>query len=160
MNAISVDGFIAKPDGDSDWVVDDDQFDAAIAEFGCLLIGHNTFKQYEGDLYPIDGAVTFVYSSVPTESTYENVKFVTGTPQEVLDKITTAGFNKVLLAGGGKVNGSFAKAGLITEMILDVHPLVLGDGIKLLGDFSGQLGLEFVGQKNFEQFIQLHYKTN
>lgn len=160
MNAISLDGFIAKPDGDSDWVTDDEQFDAAIAEFGCLLIGRKTFEQYEGELYPVDGAVTFVYTSDSKsfEDT-ENLKFLQGTPDEVLEQISRAGFSKVLLAGGGAINASFAAAELIQEIIVDVHPLTLGQGIRLLGDFTGSLDLELIAEKQYKGFVQLRYKV-
>ncbi len=159
MNAISIDGFIAKPDGDSDWVKDDEQFDAALVDFGCILIGHSTFTQYENDLYPIAGATTFVYTHDKTLTNTEGVQYVFGEPKDVLEQIQAAGFDKVLLGGGGKANASFAKAGLITDMILDVHPLVLGDGIRLLGDFDRQLKLELQSKQDFTDFVQLRYNV-
>lgn len=162
MNAISVDGFIAKSDGDSDWVVDDELFNKAIAEFGCILIGHTTFTQYEGVLYPVEGAVTFVYSSdasLQCTST-DNLKFVHGSPKEVLGQVTKAGFEQVLLGGGGKTNAAFAKAGLIDEMILDIHPLVLGKGVRLFDNSNNPLNLELSEHKQYSGFMQLHYKVN
>jgi dihydrofolate reductase len=159
MNAISVDGYIAKTDGDSDWVADDEQFDAAVGKYGCILIGHRTFTQYEGELYPIEGVTTFVYTHEKQQPAVPGVQFVFGEPAEVLQQVKAAGFDAVLLGGGGKTNASFAEAGLIDELILDVHPLMLGDGIRLLGDFSGELRLELLESHNYSGFVQLRYKV-
>ena len=47
--AISVDGYVAKKDGDSDWVspVDSVNFEQKIKETGCLIVGRRTFDQYQ-----------------------------------------------------------------------------------------------------------------
>ena len=51
--AISLDGFIAKPDGDSfSWVNQEDEarYDEAVKRYGCVLAGHKTYEEYKEDL--------------------------------------------------------------------------------------------------------------
>jgi hypothetical protein len=44
--AVSVDGFIADENGGTDWVKDDESFENICQEFGCIVMGHKTFKEY------------------------------------------------------------------------------------------------------------------
>lgn len=77
--AISIDGHIAKKDGDSDWVseVDSKIFEKKIKEAGCIVVGRKTFDQYYGDLYPIEGVTNIVLTTDATrQDKNENVIFV------------------------------------------------------------------------------------
>lgn len=164
MNGISLDGFIATPTGDSDWVLDGEEFEAYVRGVGCIIIGRLTFEQYHGDIFPIDGASNFVYTSNVkdfAELVDDNLHFVKGSPAEALDQLKKLGFEKVILAGGSKTNASFAQVGLIDEMILDVHPILLGEGKRLLGDYVLPLNLELMStQHNPKGFLQNHYKVS
>lgn len=65
----------------------------------------------------------------------------------------------MLLIGGGHVNGSFIQNNLIDEVFLSVHPLILGEGIKIFENFRKQVDLDFVGSEEMEEgLVQLHYK--
>jgi riboflavin biosynthesis pyrimidine reductase len=65
-----------------------------------------------------------------------------------------------LVAGGGKLNGSFMKEGLIDDIYLDVEPTILGNGIKLFGDRELEKKLRLIGMKRLSRNeIQLHYKV-
>lgn len=63
--ATSIDGYIAKKNGDSDWVseVDAANFEQKIKEMGCIIVGRKTFDQYQGDLYPVPDVTNIVLSS-------------------------------------------------------------------------------------------------
>ncbi len=47
--AVSIDGFIATNDGDSDWVLDDELFEKIVNEHGCIALGCTTFSLYLDD---------------------------------------------------------------------------------------------------------------
>jgi len=156
--AVSADGFIATKDGNSDWVLDDELFEKNVKDFGCIALGHNTFKQYENEIYPIDG-VDHLILATSGESSHKNVYFVMS-PEEAIKKARDLGHNKLLIVGGGKCNGSFDQAGLVDEIWLDIHPLILGNGIKLLGDFIGELKLELISsEQQPEGFIHSKFKN-
>ena len=159
--AISIDGYIAKKDGDSDWVseVDSKIFEKKIEESGCIVVGRKTFDQYYDDLYPVEGVTNIVLTNDATrQDKNENVIFVPS-PKEALQAANQKGHDMVLLIGGGHVNGAFIQDNLIDEVFLSVHPLILGEGIKIFENFRKQIDLEFVGSKEMEEgLIQLHYK--
>ncbi|OGL60963.1 hypothetical protein A2752_00510 [Candidatus Uhrbacteria bacterium RIFCSPHIGHO2_01_FULL_46_23] len=159
--AISIDGYIAKKDGDSDWVSEADSkiFEKKIEEAGCIVVGRKTFDQYYNDLYPVEGVTNIVLTNDATrKDKNENVIFVPS-PKEALQVAEKKGYDKVLLIGGGHVNGTFIQENLIDDVFLSVHPLVLGEGIKIFENFRKQVELNFVGSKEMEDgLVQLHYK--
>jgi len=159
--AISIDGYIAKKDGDSHWVSEADSkiFEKKIEEAGCIVVGRKTFDQYYNDLYPVEGVTNIVLTNDATrKDKNENVIFVPS-PKEALQVAEKKGYDKVLLIGGDHVNGTFIQENLIDDVFLSVHPLVLGEGIKIFENFRKQVELNFVGSKEMEDgLVQLHYK--
>jgi dihydrofolate reductase len=133
-NAISIDGFIAKIDGDSDWVSEYDipYFEEEMRKAGCIVIGRKTFEQFEGKIYPVNNIYNIVMTnSNISNSKYPNVLFTNASPKEIIQIAKEKGFESILLVGGGKMNGSFLKENLIDEIIVDIHPILLGEGIKM-----------------------------
>ena len=160
--AISIDGFVAKKDGNSDWVspVDSANFEQKIKEKGCIIVGRKTFDQYQGDLYPVKGVTNIlVTSNSSLKSEQDNVVYAQ-TPREAIKLAQGRGHNEALLIGGGTTNGLFLKEGLIDEVFLSVHPLILGSGIKLFEGVETDIKLEFLDQGGLgEGLIQLHYQV-
>src|SRR3972149_942623 len=160
--AISIDGYVAKKDGDSDWVseIDTKNFEREIKEKGCIILGRRTFKQYEGELYPVKDVTNIVLTTNSSiENSYPNVIYV-NSPKEAIETATNKGHDEALLIGGGTTNGLFFKEGLIDEVILSVHPLILGDGIKLFEDVEKMLELQLLNTEEIGNgIIQLVYKA-
>ena len=132
--AISSDGFIAKTDGDSDWVSPEDSvnFEQAIHDRGCLIVGRKTFEQFQGELYPVAGVINIVLTSQTAPTTQaKNVLFVSTGPQGVINLLQSQNIAQALLIGGGSTNAAFWNENLIDEIILSVHPLFLGQGLRL-----------------------------
>jgi len=154
--AISADGFIATPDSDSDWVKDMDLFEQTAREYGCICMGNTTFTQYQDDGFPMDGVQNLVLSRQGHKSTYPNVHYVQ-TVEQAMAKAKDLDFDKLLVIGGGQTNGSFMRAGVVGQLMLDVHPIVLGQGKKLLGDFDGQVQLRHTSTKEYPNFVCLGY---
>lgn len=145
--AITIDGFIAKVNGDSDWVsqVDTEYFEKAIENSDCVIVGKRTFEQYKDELYPVPVKLNIVMTSQPPSAkTYENVEFMSHEPIKVIEHLKSKGCENVLIIGGGKTNYSFMNAGVVDKLVVDIHPLVLGDGIRL-----------FAGEEMFKQFERL-----
>jgi dihydrofolate reductase len=85
--AISADGFIAKINGDSDWVseADADTFENKIKEAGVFIVGRKTFDQYYNDLYPIKDVLNVVLTTNKNrKSENKNILFTTKNPQEII----------------------------------------------------------------------------
>lgn len=142
-SAISIDGYIAKEDGDSEWVKDkDNDFMNLCKETACIVVGRTTFEQYYEDLYPIPNVLNVV---VTHEKDFEihhiNVK-PAHSMQEVKEYLESHQVPKAILVGGGTVNTSMLKENFIDEIILIVHPLILGKGIKLFENVEIEKELE------------------
>lgn len=158
--ATSIDGFLAKKDGDSDWVseVDTPIFEEKIKETGCIIIGNNTYKQFYQKIYPVKDVLNIVISSSDNPQFEDGVIFVK-TPNEAIQKATDKGFNSVLIVGGGKTNGSFLDENLVDEIYIDIHLLILGNGIKVFDGFDGERKVELLDQQKLSNGqILLHYK--
>lgn len=159
--AVSADGYIAKKDGDSDWVseIDSAIFNKKTKEIGCIVLGRKTFDQYHGQLYPVKGVTNIVVTTDKTRRSEEDVVFV-NSPQEVIQIAKEKGHDKLLLIGGGIVNGMFLNEGFIDEIFLDVHPLILGDGIKLFENCEVNIKLKLLEVKQLkENQVLLHYRV-
>jgi dihydrofolate reductase len=135
--AISLDGFIAKPDGDSDWVNDDKSFMQAIAEAGCIAVGRKTFAQFLESSYPVENAHNIVISnnSQPFNQSWDNVDYASNV-NESIEIAKSKGYKKLLAVGGAQIYTLFLNSGFANKLVVDVHPLLLGEGMKLFSDES------------------------
>lgn len=148
--AISLDGFIARKDGDSDWVTEEDEvmFEEEAKKAGCIIVGRKTFKQYEGEIYPIEGVKTYIVTSTPQAfEQSDSICYVPANAQKIRDMIAADGFTNALLAGGGETNGLFAQASMIDLVIVSIYPLVLGGGIRMLGSYEPRFKLRLTSSK-------------
>ncbi len=91
------------------------------------------------------------------KSDNSNLTFVTK-PSEALRFLKQQGLKEALIAGGGKLNGSFMKEELVDEIYLDIEPTVFGKGIPLFGDANFESKLQLINIKKLSgNEIQLHY---
>ncbi len=157
--AVSADGFIAGEGDDTSFVTKSEwaSFRRILKRTGNVIIGRRTYDILEkkgefaglGKLRVV--VVTRTRSDLPLGIT------TAPSPQAALD-LLKKDFRQVLVAGGGQLNASFMKEGLVDELYLDVEPVVLGKGIKLFGNDRLQAKLSLVGTKKLSaNEIQLHY---
>lgn len=161
--AVTLDGFIADLNGECySWINDEDEagYTQAIAEAGCVLLGRKTFDQYPKDFPPESGATAFIWTTREDLQDQERVKFVRGTAHEVLRQIADAGFSKIIVGGGGEVNGLLADAGLVDEIIVSIYNVTIGEGIPLFGFRKPTMKLELLETTNeIEGIVKNHYKV-
>lgn len=160
--AISVDGFITKGENDSDWVSDTDweQFHSYIKQSDAVIMGRKTMDQF-GDDFPIEGITNFVLSkNEKLHRDTQNLVITKTAPLELIDLIKKRNLMNILLIGGANTNQQFLEAGLIDEIVLSVHPLVIGRGLKLFGEFANQVNLQLVSNATFKnELVQIVYKV-
>jgi dihydrofolate reductase len=148
--AVTIDGYIAKTDGDSDWVspTDAENFDQVMHEYGCIIVGRKTFDQFQGDLYPVEGILNVVVTNTTDlKNESAGVYFIKPSAEDIVRLIMEKGHEKALLIGGGTVNGLFAKAGLIDELIVSFHPLAFVKGIHLFEGIETDMKLKLVSSE-------------
>ena len=158
--AISLDGFVAGPDHGLDWLFTDGdygykQFYAGVAG---LVMGRRTYDIVRGfGDWPYGDRPSWVFTRSPVPA-HENVTFVAGRPAELLPKIAAQAGGDLWLVGGGDLTASFMVAGLVDELILSIHPIVLGDGVRLFQRGIPRLDLELVNSETWASgLVQLTY---
>ena len=145
--AVTLDGNIAKADGNSDWPTEEDGnlFEEQVRNSGAVVVGRNTFDQYKGEVFPIQGATTYVWTHTPeTGEDCEGVEYISGSPHEVTASLEAEGINECVLAGGSITNDAFVSAGLVDEIIITIYPLLFGNGMRLLSGDSIDMKLELL----------------
>jgi dihydrofolate reductase len=134
--AVSLDGFIARPNGDYDWIVMDPSidFNAIFKEFDTAVMGRRTYEvlRAHGGHGELPGIDVVVFSRSLRAATYPGVRIVNDDPREVVAELKTRNGRDIWLYGGGVLFRSLLDAGLVDTVEVAVVPVLLGAGIPLL----------------------------
>ncbi len=153
--AISRDGFIAGKNDETPWSdASWDSFNTFVTSCDVVLLGKRTYQimKQDGDL--LDGPHYIVVTHDKKLDTNGLEKRVIHSPADMPRA------NKLGIIGGGDLNGRLAKMGVIDEMILDVEPIELKDGIRLFGKYDVPLRLTLMESRLVgEATIQRHYRV-
>src|SRR5829696_642103 len=134
--AVSLDGFIAGPTGDYDWIVMDPAIDFAafFAEFDTAVMGRRTYEAglVQGTDGSMKGLDVIVFSRTLAPAEHEGVRITNDDPRAVLPSLKEKPGRDIWLFGGGELFRSLLAAGLVDTVELAVIPVLLGDGVPLL----------------------------
>lgn len=146
--AISLDGFIAGPGDEMDWILDrmrtEVQFPEIMAATGAMLIGRRTHEVGKrlagepGNEPGYDGGPEFVLTHEPPDPPDPDVTFLSGDIGEAVATARSAAGGKNLEILGADVAAQCLRRGLVDEILVYVLPVLLGDGIR----FFSSPGLE------------------
>ena len=169
--ATSLDGFIARPDGDIDWLHrpeytlngEDFGYAAFIASVDALVMGRHTYEKILsfGGAWPYAGKHVIVLSSgqsaVPDELA-GRVEVLALPPAEIGKAIRQRGFQHVYLDGGKTVQ-AFLRDNLVDELTITRIPVLLGEGLPLFGETGRDIRLQHVRTDAFPNgFVQSRYR--
>lgn len=137
--AASMDGFIARPNGDIDWL---ESIEGAAEDYGyqgfyesidCLVMGGKTYRQMrKSPEWPYSCKPTWVYSRSPFTIDIPNVFHADMPPDVLVARLKNEAKNHLWVLGGGEIHSLFLREGFIDELRLFIMPLALGEGIPLL----------------------------
>jgi len=156
--AMSLDGYIAGPTGEADWIIMDPEIDfgAIFAQFDTILVGRRTFETLVRDgNTDMPGMKTLVFSRTLRQRDYPNVTIVAQKPKEALDAVRARPGKDIWLFGGGLLFQSLLNAGLVDTVEVAVIPVLLGGGIPLLPPAATQAKLQLTGHKVYKTGIVL-----
>ncbi len=165
--AASLDGFIAKPDGNVDWLNDPDFMiegeDFGYKEFldtiDTTLMGNSTYQEILGfgKPFPYPEKVNYVFTKSNHQDN-ENVKFINSDIHHFVQELKSQNGSDIWLIGGGKINTVMMDHELIDEIILTVMPICLGEGIPLFSPGSKSVKWKLSSSRAYESgVVQLVY---
>ena len=161
-NSISLDGYISGQYGEEDWISEADEkyFEEACAEADLILLGRGTYDANQG-LYPIPGKLNVVFTQhVNKQQSNDSIVFTNEDPVSYIKK------NKdktILVAGGGKLNATILKSGIVTDIVVCIHPIILGGGgTRQFEDIDHevQTKLEKISETDIgDEVVKIHYRV-
>jgi dihydrofolate reductase len=173
---ISLDGFVADADGSAARLYPDlaelrraPYMEDLIAETGAVLMSRRTFDMGDPDAFvgeyefqvPIFVVTHEPPTVMPKQDEHLTFTFVTDGVESALDQAKVAAGDKaVTIVGGPSVIGELLRAGLVDELQLDIMPVMLGAGLRLLDDADlARLEVEKLGVQEFGARTSLHLRV-
>ena len=168
---VSLDGFIARPNGDLDWLMGEGGgsaeygYNEFIAGIDAIVMGRKSFEKvlsfdrwYYGDKrvivlshQPLDLSVAQARGGV--------VEQMAGSPAELVAKLVATGAGRLYIDGGVTIQ-QFLRAGLIHRLIISRLPVLIGDGIPLFGSLSHDIRLSHIATRTYSGgMVQTEYRT-
>jgi dihydrofolate reductase len=148
--AMSLDGFIAGPNGEADWIIMDPEidFDATYSQFDAMLMGRRTWEwmRAAGSGGSTPGMQVFVFSRTLRQEDHPGVTIVDN-PEAVMAELRAKPGKDVWLWGGGSLFRSFAELGLVDTVEVGVVPVLLGEGVPLLPAPAKRVTLKLTGHR-------------
>ncbi|MEX1366201.1 MAG: dihydrofolate reductase family protein [Nannocystaceae bacterium] len=156
--ATSLDGFIAGPDDELDWLSSrsgaeeaQDTFTPFFEQVGAMLMGRRTFDVVSGfdgqwpyGRTPVLVATTRPLSEDPS-AVPSSVRAVSGSIEALVDQAKQAAGDRDVYVDGGALIRSAMDAGLVDEIVVTVVPIVLGAGAPLFAGLSRRHPLQLLG---------------
>ena len=170
--AVSVDGFIAKSDGDVEWLNNPDfaleegadlGYSAFIKSVDVLVMGRKSYeKVLSFGIWPYDSTPVVVLSSqevnIP-EHLSDKVRVMNTPPDDVVALLASEGAQHFYIDGGVTIQG-FLRAGLIDEITITTIPILLGNGIPLFGSLVDDVSLRHLETNSYESgLVQSRYSV-
>jgi len=163
----SVDGFIARPNGDLDFLPEGGGephgYTEFIASVDAIVIGRKTFETvlaFEGWPY-LDKRVV-VLSSRPLDFSAVRggvVEQMAGPPAEIVSQLAARGVHHLYIDGGVTIQ-EFLRAGAIQRLIITRVPVLIGEGVPLFGSLPRDIRLRHVATRHYSSgLVQSEYEV-
>ncbi len=159
--ACSLDGYIAGPNGEYDWIIMDPEIDfsALFAQFDTVLVGRRTFEGMAGGP-AMPGIKSYVFSTTLRQSDYPDVTIVSGEPEKLVAKLRASPGKDIWLFGGGLLFRSLLEAGLVDTVEVALMPVMIGAGVPLLPGGAIQSKLKLTGHRIYGSgIVSLEYSV-
>ena len=152
--AMSLDGYIAGPNGEYDWIVMDPEIDFAgiMSQFDTFLIGRKTFDvmgRMGNAAKSSKGITNIVFSRTLKPSDYPKVR-IESDAERVVKELKAQPGKDIAIFGGGELFRSLLTAGLVDRLEMSVIPVLLGTGIPVFPP-PGRVTLKLRSQRLYKK---------
>lgn len=167
--ATSLDGYIARPNGDIGWLLqrdvpaEDHGYNDFIADKDAIVMGRGSYEKVLGfDPWPYDRPVVVLSKQLAgtpvPEALRGKVRFSGAAPADAMAELESQGVRRVYV-DGGQLLQSFIRAGLVEDMVLTTVPVLIGAGRPLFGTLPRDLDLALVASRSFPSgLVQSTYR--
>ena len=163
---VSLDGFIARPDGGLDWLPqapEEHGYTAFFDSVDLLIIGRGTYETVLGfGEWAYGSKPVFVLSRNPLQPAPSGaiVERLSGNPQDLVRWLDQRGFKRAYVDGGITIQ-RFLRAGLIDDLTITRIPVLIGQGIPLFGETGRDIPLRHVATRSYPSgLVQSEYEVS
>ena len=148
--ASSLDNFIARKDDSVDWLMWNKEAGEIMRDYwktiDTIVMGRRTYEvaARSGSKGGYSGVKTYVFSRTIKKKNSKNLMFVSEDAASFVRRLKEEDGKDICVMGGGVLAKSLFEAGLIDEIGLNIHPVLLGSGIPLFYEMPQQIDLELV----------------
>jgi dihydrofolate reductase len=151
--SVSLDGFIEGPNGEYDWCVPDPEYDfnAFFNRFDSIFVGRNTYQMSSGMEGGPPGFPKFkeYIFSTTLGKVKSGATLISGDTKTEVEKIKKQEGKDIWLFGGAGLTSSLMNLGLIDELSITVHPVLLGGGKPLFSKIPDRIKLKLLDAKTY-----------
>jgi len=168
--ATSLDGYIARPDGDIEWLMNADNSggkeDYGYKEFSdtvdCMVIGRNSMEKVMSfPEWPYESKRVVVLSNTLKETPSQlkdKVELYSGSLKKLVTALENEGCKRIYI-DGGKTIQSFINEALLTDITITKIPVLLGEGLSLFGKTKHDIKLKHIESKSYPSgFVKSTYE--
>ncbi|HMK24834.1 MAG TPA: dihydrofolate reductase family protein [Chitinophagaceae bacterium] len=161
--AVSLDGLIEGPNGEYDWCLMDQDYGMSdfFKRIDTLFMGRKTYEMAQSIGEASAGFPKFkeyIFSTTLTTVKEGAVLIKTNIKEEV-EKIKNEKGKDIWLFGGASLTTSLMNLGLVDELLLAVHPVILGGGKPLFSNINKRIHLKLVDSKTYSTgLVALNYE--
>jgi dihydrofolate reductase len=156
--ASSLDGFFTDRNGSVDWLIYGKQVEAIMRESWAttdtILLGRKTWEWAASQPGPDESAFTgiksYVFSRTLTSIPDKKAQLVTSDAGDFVRKLKSEPGKDIIVMSGGNFAASLLKAGVVDEVGLNIHPVLLGAGPPAFLDAGGRIDLELTDTRQLD----------